>query len=153
MPRAKAALARRTFLLVDGGRAALNVVWVDHVVDVLLRCAERPEAVGEAFNVMDEVDGRPPTVREVAETIAREAGLPPPRFSLPFPVAMALGHVVEKAFVLARAKRAPPITPFVVRILTRDVVYDASKAARVLGWKPTLRALEGIARFARARPA
>ena len=34
-------------------------------------------------------------------------------------------------------------------MLTRDVVYDASKAVRVLGWAPKLHALEGLARFAR----
>jgi nucleoside-diphosphate-sugar epimerase len=149
MPRAIAALRGRRFLLVDGGRAPLNVVWVDHVVDVLLRAAERADVAGEAFNVMDEVSERPPTVREVGETIAREAGLPPPSLSLPFPLAMAVGHVLEKAFVIGRSAKPPPISPFVVRLLTRDVVYDASKAARVLGWQPRLRALEGLARFAR----
>ena len=149
MPRALAALRHRRFLLVDGGRAPLNVVWVDHVIDVLLRAAERSDLGGEAFNVMDEVAGRPPAVREVGETIAREAGLPAPSFSLPYPAAMAVGHVLERAYVLARAERPPPISPFVVRLLTRDVVYDSSKAARLLGWEPRLHALEGIARYAR----
>lgn len=149
LPRAIATLQKRQFLLFDGGRAPLNLVWVDHVVDVLLRCAERAEAVGEAFNVMDEVDRRPPSVREVAETIAREAGLPRPRLSLPYPAAMALATLVERGFVLAKAKSPPPITPFVVKIMTRDVIYDASKAKRTLGWEPHLGSLEGIARFAR----
>jgi 2-alkyl-3-oxoalkanoate reductase len=124
-------------------------VWADHVADVLLRAAERSDLTGEAFNVMDEVDRRPPSVREIAETIAREAKLPPPRVSIPYPVAMAASWLVERSFVLARAKRAPPMTPFVVRMLTRDVVYDATKAARVLGFAPKLGALEGVARFAR----
>lgn len=149
LPRAVAALRRRQFLLVDGGRAPLNLVWVDHVVDVVLRAAEKEGVAGEAFNVMDEVDQRPPSVREVAETIAREAHLPPPRLRLPFGVALALGHVVEKGFALAKAKSPPPLTPFVVRILTRDVIYDASKARRLLGWEPRMTSLEGIARFAR----
>jgi len=149
MPRAIEALRHRRFLLVDGGRAPLNVVWVDHVVEVMLLAAQRDDVAGEAFNVMDEVDGRPPSVREVGETIAREAGLRAPTFSLPFPVAMAVGHVLEKAWVLGRARKPPPISPFVIRLLTRDVIYDASKAARLLGWKPKMRALEGVARFAR----
>lgn len=150
LPRAMDALRGRRFLLVDGGRAPLNVVWVDHVVDVLLRAAAHPDAVGQAFNVMDEVDGRPPSVREVAETIAREAGLPMPRLSIPQRPAMILARVVERGWELARAKGTPPITPFVVTMLTRDVVYDSSKAVRVLGWGPEIRALQGIGRFARA---
>ena len=153
MPRVMAALRHRRFLLVDGGRAPLNVVWVDHVVDVILRAAARSDLGGEAFNVMDDVSERPPSVREVGETIAREAGLPPPSLSLPFPVAMAMGHTLQRAYQLARAERPPPISPFVVKLLTRDVVYDASKATRLLGWKPEVGALEGIAREARRRAA
>lgn len=149
LPRTMAALRGRRFLLIDGGRAPLNVVWVDHVVDVLLLAAEHPAAAGQVFNVMDEVDSRPPSVRQIAETIAREAGLPRPRLSLPMGLAMPLAHLVEAGFERFGATGTPPLTPFVVTMLTRDVVYDASKAVRILGWAPQLRALDGIARFAR----
>lgn len=149
MPRAVDSLRKHRFLLVDGGRAPLNVVWADHVAQVTLLAAEKPGVSGEAFNVMDEVDRRPPTVREVAETIAREAGLPKPRISLPYPVAMALAHGVEKMFHAFKPNELPPISPFVVKILTRHVIYDASKAVRMLGWKPQMGALEGIAKYAR----
>lgn len=149
MPRALEALRTRRFALIDGGRAPLNVVWVDHVVDVVLRAAARRDLGGEAFNVMDEIDRRPPSVREVFEAIAEAAGLPPPRLSLPYPVAMGLAQALEKGFSLARSRKTPPLTPFVVKQLTRDVIYDASKAVAELGWQPTLGALEGVTRFAR----
>ncbi|MDI1446719.1 NAD-dependent epimerase/dehydratase family protein [Polyangium sp. 6x1] len=148
LPRALTQLRKRRMLLVDGGRAPLNVVWVDHVVDVVLRAAERRDLGGEAFNVMDEVDARPPSVREVFETIARAAELPPPRLSLPYPAAMAAAKSLAAAYRLAGRKEAPPLTPFVVKLLSRDVVYDASKAVRELGWTPRMRSLEGITRFA-----
>lgn len=152
LPRAIDGIRAGRFLLIDGGRAPLNLVWVDHVVDVLLLAAsaEASTVDGEAFNVLDEVDARPPSVREVAATIANEIGARPPTRSLPFGVAMLVGRVVETGFRLARARKPPPVTPFVVRILTRDVIYDASKAVRVLGWRPRMRTLEGIASFARA---
>ena len=149
LPRAMAAIRGRRFLLIDGGRAPLNVVWVDHVVDVLLLAAGHAGAAGEAFNVMDEVDGRPPSVREVAETIAREAGLPRPFLSVPQGVARVLARGVERGWEIAGKTGAPPLSPFVVTLLTREVVYDASKAVRVLGWGPRMRAIDGIARFAR----
>lgn len=150
LPRAIEALRGRRFLLVNGGRAPLNMVWADHVAQVTLLAAEKAGISGEAFNIMDEVGGRPPEVREVAQTIAREASLPMPRLSLPFPVAMVLAQGVEKAFHLFKPNELPPLSPFVVRILTRHVIYDASKAVRVLGWKPQLHSLEGIGRYARA---
>jgi nucleoside-diphosphate-sugar epimerase len=148
MPRVAEALHARRFLLVDGGRAPLNLVWVDHVVDVAIRAAESDAAPGEVFNVMDEVSGRPPSVRDVATTLADALGEPRPRLSLPYPVAMALGHAVAKVFAVAAPDKTPPLSPFVVKILTRDVIYDASKAARVLGFAPKVSALEGLRREA-----
>lgn len=150
MPRIVASLERRRFLLVDGGRAPLNAVWVDHVASVLLLAAARPDLAGEAFNVMDEVSGRPPRVREVGEAIARALDLPPPRLSLPFPVAMGVASVIEVAHALRRAEGTPLLTRFLVKILSRDVIYDAGKAVRLLGWAPEVHTLEGITRVARA---
>jgi nucleoside-diphosphate-sugar epimerase len=125
-------------------------VWVDHVIDVLLLAAEHPAAAGQAFNVMDEVDSRPPSVREVGEIIARAAGLPRPFLSLPQPAARALARVVEAVWTAARADGPAPLTPFVVTILTREVIYDASKAVALLGWSPKIRAAQGLAHAARS---
>ena len=144
MPRAVTALRKRQFVLVDGGTAPLNMVWVDHASDVTILAATKEGIDGEAFNVMDDVADMPPTVRTVADTIADAVGAPRPTISMPFGVAFALSHVVEAGFKLAKAKKVPPFTPFVVKILTRHVVYDASKAVRVLGWKPRKRSLDGL---------
>jgi nucleoside-diphosphate-sugar epimerase len=148
MPRALETLKRRMVLLVDGGRAPLNLVWVDHVIDVVLAAALRRDLGGEAFNVMDEVDQRPPCVRDVFEAIARAAELPPPRIQLPYAAAMVLAKTIEFGFSAVKAKKKPPLTPFVVKILTRDVVYDASKAAAELGFTPRMTSLAGVSRFA-----
>lgn len=148
MPRALSMLKRRMVLLIDGGRAPLNLVWVDHVIDVVLAAATRRDLGGEAFNVMDQVDERPPSVREVFETIARAAELPPPRIRLPYSAAMALAKTLEWGYSAAKSKKTPPFTPFVVKILTRDVIYDSSKAAAELGFTPRMTSLAGVARFA-----
>lgn len=148
MPRALETLKRRITPLIDGGRAPLNLVWVDHVVDVILAAARRPDLGGEAFNVMDEVDQRPPSVREVFEAIAESAELPPPRLQLSYAAAMGLAKTMEFGFSAVKSKKKPPITPFVVKILTRDVVYDASKAKLELGFTPRMSSLAGVRRFA-----
>jgi 2-alkyl-3-oxoalkanoate reductase len=150
IPRTAQAIAERRFILVRSGHAPLNVVWVDHVVDVMLLALERPDLAGEAFNVMDEVSRRPPSVREVTETIARELELPPPRLSLSYPVAFGLAYLSEVAHAWSRAEGAPPFSRFTVKLLSREVIYDAEKAVRVLGWAPRLRALDGLAMAARA---
>jgi nucleoside-diphosphate-sugar epimerase len=62
-------------------------------------------------------------------------------------VELVRGDLDDGASLLRLAKGADA---FVVKILTRDVIYDASKAAKLLGWKPRVRALEGLAEQARA---
>ncbi len=148
LPRTLGMLRKHAAILIDGGKAPLNIVWVDHVVDVILLAAQRRDLGGEAFNVMDEVDRRPPSVREVFEAVADAAGLPRPRLSLPYSVAMAMAKGLGAGYSLANIKRTPPFTPFVVKILTRDVIYDASKARDELGWAPQVSALVGVKRQA-----
>lgn len=149
MPRTLAMVRARRMLLIDGGHAPFNLVWVDHVVDLLLLCAHEDAAVGEAFNVMDSVSERPPSVREVGAAVARAAGLPEPNRAVPRALAMAAGFVLDKVFRLARSTSPPPVTPFVVRLLTLDIIYDSAKAERLLGWQPRLGSIEGVERFAR----
>jgi len=144
LPRAARALQKRQFVYIGGGVAPLNMVWVDHVVDVVILAATKPGIDGEAFNVMDEVDGDPPTVREVATTIADAIGAPRPSVSLPYPLALGISHVVEKGFRVAGVEKVPPFTPFVVKYLTRHVIYDSTKAVRLLGWRPRKRSLDGL---------
>lgn len=148
MPRALETLKRRVAPLIDDGRAPLNLVWVDHVVDVMLAAAARRDLGGEAFNVMDRVDKRPPTVREVFDTIGRAADLHPSRIRLPHAAAMALAKTLEFGFAAVKSTKKPPLTSFVVKMLTRDVIYDASKAAAVLGFVPRMDSLAGVAHFA-----
>jgi nucleoside-diphosphate-sugar epimerase len=145
VPRLLGRLARRRVILIDGGRFPLNMVDVSDVVDVILRCCEQAAAIGEAFNV---AASPPPLVRDVFEAIADAAGLPRPRVSVPRGVAMVLARVLDAAYRAARSPRPPMVTPFVVTQLTRDVVYDASKAHRVLGWTGGRDPLEGLRRAA-----
>lgn len=147
LPRLLEQLRKGRVVYIDGGRAPLNVVSTKDVVDVVLRCAEHPAASGEIFNV---AAYPPPTVRQVFETVAEAAGLPRPRPSMPKAVAMPIARLVERAWRLARRPNPPPLTPFVVTQLTRYVVYDASKARRVLGWEGGHTPLEDIATLARA---
>jgi nucleoside-diphosphate-sugar epimerase len=143
LPRAIKTLRARRALYVNGGRGRLNVIAAEDVADVILRCAAQPGAVGEAFNVASDPV---PTVREVLETIADAAGAPRPTRSLPYPAAMAVAIAVDATWRIARLEPPPPITPFVVTLMTRDVVYDSSKARRVLGWTGGRDALGAIRR-------
>lgn len=150
IPRMLQLLRKRRLVFINGGHYPMNLVWVDHVVDVLLRCCSMATAAGEAFNVMDRVSARPPTVREIATLVANTCNLPQPTRSIPLPVALVAGKALESLYRFAGAKHAPPLTPFVARLTTLNVIYDASKAVKLLNWKPTLDPLDGVSRYAKA---
>jgi nucleoside-diphosphate-sugar epimerase len=146
VPRVVRLLAKKRVVYINHATAPFNIVDAADVVDVVLRCMEHPAASGEAFNV---AASPPPRLRDVVETIAHELSLPLPRFSLPKRPAMILAKILERVFELARSKTPPPLTPFIVTVATRHVVYDAAKARTLLGWhggKNVLDALRAAAR-------
>ena len=149
IPRSLRLLRNGRFRLVGGGHNPLNLVWVDHVCDLSLLALHNDKAIGEAFNVMDTVSETPPSVREVAAAIAEAVGLPPPTGEVPYAAAMVLATIMSGLYKLVRSKTPPPVTPFVVRLTKLHVIYDASKATRLLGWKPRMDPLKGVAQFAR----
>lgn len=57
--------------LVDGGEGVCNAIYVDNVVDALIRCFDTPKADGEAFLLGEPV---PPTWREFTARVASALG-------------------------------------------------------------------------------
>lgn len=144
IPRALRLCERRVVPLIDGGRGLMNVASVDHVVDVLLLAAERPEAVGEAFNVSDRGTEKPPTVREVMETIAEAGGHAPRWLVVPKPIAALAAHALDRFARAVSATSPPPLTPLLVQAMTHQAFFDAKKAIERLGWQPQIDPLCGL---------
>jgi len=96
-----------------------SFIGVDNLVDFLVLCVSRGEAAGELFVVADGEDlSTPQLVRRIAKRLGKPARL------FPFPPAV----LVALATMLGRERAA--------RSLCESLQVDASKARRVLGWKP-----------------
>ncbi len=145
LPRVVAQLRKRMALLIDGGEGLFNMVDVRDVVDVVSRLLTHEKAPGEVFNVA----AVPPCIRDVFDAIADGAGAPRSRFSVPRPVAMLLARALDRGWKLAKAGGPPPLTPFVVTMVTLKVTYDATKAQRLLGWPAPSSPLERLRELAR----
>lgn len=118
---------------IDGGRYDTGCLHVANCAEGTFLAAVRPEAVGEAFNLGD---GRVLTIRQMGEDVARRLGLPPPNGNLPYPLAMAVGHLVEGAWRLLRRPGPPPLSPFLVAMLRRNSGFSIAKARARLGFEP-----------------
>ena len=131
VPKVAEALMGPGMPLVAGGQYRACIVSVHDVVDLVLSCATRPEAVGEAFNCCG---NESLTWREVFSEIARRIGAPPPKRSVPFRLAWGAGAALEAAYRLAGARRPPVVTRYAAMLVGLPLEYDTSKAARLLGF-------------------
>jgi dihydroflavonol-4-reductase len=108
-------------------RGGVNVVDVEVVAEGHL-LAEEKGKVGERYILGD----HDVTWRELFETIASVAGVPPPRREIPVTVARALAWVMEKQADLF-THTPPTATLRAVQYATRYAYFDPGKARRELG--------------------
>jgi len=76
-------VARRGYLpLIDGGRAIVDLTYVENAADALIAAAIRPQGFsGEAFNISN---GEPVAIRDLFARIAHGLGLQVRTISIPF---------------------------------------------------------------------
>lgn len=121
------AVARGWPLPLASIRNARSLVGLDNLVDFLVRCTAHPAAANELFLVADGEDlSTPDIVRCIGRGLGREARL------LPLPPAL----LRAAARAMGRAR--------IAESLCDSLQVDASKARRLLGWKPRLTAAAGI---------
>jgi hypothetical protein len=118
---------------VDWGEFDTGCVHIENLVEGLVLAATRPEAVGQVYNLGD---GRILTIRALTDSLCARLGIPAPRKNMPYPLAMALGAVVEGAWRLFRMEGTPPMSPFLVAMIRRNSGFSIAKARRELGYKP-----------------
>ena len=94
------------FVLPAGGRGMHSPVYVDDLVEGVVRAAAVPEAAGRIFTV---TGAEPVTIGEFVAHYCRMLGIDPPR-SVPAPVARAVAGAIDAVARLrgARATRSRP---------------------------------------------
>src|ERR1043166_960190 len=125
------AVARRRFVMIGRGDIKYQMVYIDDLVDGILRCGTLAAAVGRVYILTGEPAG---TLRGRVETIARAVGLPSPRWRVPFcPVylAGALCEVLCKPLGLN-----PPLYRRRVDFFRKMRWFDIARAKRELGFAP-----------------
>lgn len=120
-------------LQIGGGPRPLTVVDVDDVVGLLLALAEHPAARGEAFFV----PGPTTTLDELMEIAARLLGRATRKLFIPAPVLRAMAAAAD-GFSLLSGKRLPLNRKLARQLLAPAWTCSGEKAARLLGFRPTV---------------
>jgi nucleoside-diphosphate-sugar epimerase len=128
-------------LIVGSGRNALPFVYVTDVVQGLLLASERPQAVGQAYNITTD---QPLTQQEMLGAIAQELGVAPPRLHAPYHALYAAAFAAEQVGRLMRSRRQPVVTRLGVKLFGTDNRHAIDKARRELGYRPQVPLREGV---------
>jgi nucleoside-diphosphate-sugar epimerase len=132
------AVRRGIPILVDGGHGTFHPCYIDNLIDGYVLAALHPEAVGEAFTLVDGVT----TWREFVGYYARMMGRPARRASLA-PLRLAL----RLAAAWSQISRQPLlVAPNAIDFLAGASRYSNAKAQRRLGWSPRVPLEEGMRR-------
>ena len=138
-------VAERGYLpLIEGGRAAIDLTYVDNAADALIAAALRPQRfAGEAYNISN---GEPITVRDLMQRIAAGLGLRVRFLELPFAFAYRVAAILESIARLLPSRPEPILTRYAVGVLARSQTLSIAAAQRDLGFKPAVSLDEGLRR-------
>lgn len=123
-------------VMLGKGRGHFHPVYVDDLVEALLRAATVPEAAGEAFNV----SAATTTWHEFMSYYGRLCGAEPS--GIPFWIARLLAFLNRLPFIHT------PIDRGFIEMATNRNHFPIEKARRVLGWEPAVELEEGMQRTA-----
>ncbi|HZF32539.1 MAG TPA: NAD-dependent epimerase/dehydratase family protein [Candidatus Angelobacter sp.] len=138
-------VARRGYLpLIDGGRAIVDLTYVENAADALIAAAIRPQGFsGEAFNISN---GEPVAIRDLFARIAHGLGLQVRTISIPFRFAYLSSAALEFAAMLRPARPEPSLTRYTVGVLGKSQTLSIEAARRELGFNPAVSLSDGIDR-------
>jgi len=135
--------------LVGDGSALIDTTYIDDAARAHVLALDRlqPDAAcaGRAYFISS---GDPRPTRDMINGMLAAAGLPPETRSVPLPVAVAAGALVEGLWALTRRQSEPPMSRFVARHAATAHWFDISAARRDLGYEPTVTVEEGLRRLA-----
>jgi nucleoside-diphosphate-sugar epimerase len=132
--------------LIDGGRATVDITYVDNVADLLWDIAVAPPGVdGRVYNA---TNGEPWPVSTLLRTIVDALSIRVRFVRVPFPLAYSAAAVLELMAARRPGGQEPPLTRYTVGLLARSQTLSIAAARRDLGYVPRISVSEGIRRTA-----
>ncbi len=126
------------------GEQLLNNTYVGNLVDAIFLCLEKPETIGEVFNI---TDGKLVSKKDYICTVAEMAGYPPPSGSVPLGVVKFLTKASERVYRLMGKKEAPLLSSARFKFMGLNLDFSIEKAKRELGYDPQVTFREGMQRM------
>jgi nucleoside-diphosphate-sugar epimerase len=145
LPRLVRLMQYGRLLLLRGGRALLDMTYVDNVVDAVLLSLQVPAAPqARVFNIGN---GEPIAAADLFDRIAASFDLPVRPVHRPYWLADLVARMLELGARLASGWE-PPVTRYSLGAIAFSQTLDLQSARAGLGYAPAIGLDEGIARTA-----
>jgi len=142
MPRLLDNMRKGKLRYIGGGKGAMNCIYVGNLVEATLLAVEKPEAVGQIYNL---TDGEIVSKRRFIDSIADGVGLPRPKpVSVPLWLARIMAWGMERNARKKKSPKAPRLTQARVKFLGLNLDFSIEKAKRELGYRPRWNFDEGM---------
>jgi nucleoside-diphosphate-sugar epimerase len=126
---------------LGSGKQAMNTIFVGNLVDAAFLAAEKPDVVGEVFNL---TDGEFVSKRRFIEALADGVGVPRPTRSVPLWVARVAAWWMEGRARKRGDPQPPRLTQGRLKFLGLNLDFSIEKARRVLGYRPRVSFADGM---------
>ena len=136
-------IAKGVFVMIGNGKVLYHMTYIDDLVDGIILCGTRPEAIGQVFTLGGE---RYTTLRELVGEIAEVLGKPKPKFAVPYLPVFWASVICDRICKVLGV--SPPLYPRRVEFFAKDRAFSIAKAKRMLGYAPQVDLREGLRRTA-----
>lgn len=134
-------LSQGMMMYVRGGHTMGGFVFVDDVVQGMMKAAASPAAIGQAYNLGPEVDV---SWREFSERLALAQGYKKPWLSLPYRISFGIAAAAEAVNKVFGIKSRPLLSRMAVYVFCRAQNFPIGKAKKEIGYAPATGIEEGI---------
>lgn len=136
-------VSKGMFVMIGSGKVLYHMTYIDDLVDGIILCGTKPEALGEVFTLGGE---RYTTLRELVDLIAEVLGKNKTGIRIPYMPVYLASIICDK--ICKKIHVSPPIYPRRVEFFSKDRAFSIEKAKRLLGYAPKVGLADGLARTA-----
>lgn len=126
-------LGEKLFAVIGNGKFVLPFVYIDNLVEAIIRGIDNQNAAGGVYNV---VDPERVTKRDYMNRLVRRVHPRARSVYIPYCLLYAAVYVQEKLF--SWMGRKPVLTRYRLNSSQKSILYDSSKLQRDLGWQPAV---------------
>ena len=136
-------IKKRRFVMIGSGNVLYQLVYIDDLVDGIIRCGTADNAIGNVYILT----GEPAvSLNELAAAIAEVVGAAVPRWHVPVSPVYLAGYLCE--LMCKPIGIEPPLYRRRVDFFRKDRAFSIEKARRELGYRPRVDLKTGLKRTA-----